>query len=164
MERYWLIGGGALLGVLLVASVAISLMRGETQLDPNSPEYTVQQYVRALASEDYEAAGALWSPELMEDCSIEGLALDAGRSHDRLSEARITLKDSRAAGETTLVRIGVVRTTGGGIFGPSEFESSHEYGVRQFEGQWRITGHTWPGNRCITSHFDPEPPTTITFN
>ena len=134
MERYWLIGGGTLLGLLLIASVAISVSRGEAEFDPGSPEFAVQRYVRALVSEDLDAAEALWSPSLKEDCSFEAFALDAGRGLDRLSEARITLEETRVVGQTTVLTVGVVRTTGGGIFGPSEYERSYDFGVRKYDG------------------------------
>ena len=158
MDRYWLIGGGALVGILLVVSIVISVTSGETEFDSGTPEFTVQEYVKALVSEDYEAAEGLWSPELSEDCSFEAFALDAGRGLDDISEARITLDETKVVGETTVVTVGVVRTTGGGIFGPSEFESSYDFGRREFDGEWLLIGHTWPGDRCIRSRFVPEPP------
>lgn len=157
MERYWLIGGATLLGLLLVVSVAISLTRGETVFDPDSPEFTVQRYLKALESEDHEAAEGLWSPKLREDCSFESFVLDAGRSLGSMSESRITLEEARVVGETTVVSINVVRTSGGGIFGPSEWERTYDFGVRQFEGEWLITGHRWLGSSCVSSHFVPDP-------
>ena len=160
MERYWLIGGGVVLVVLLVASVALALAGGETRFDPSSPEHAVQQYVKALAREDFDAAEAMWSPDLRESCSIALFAVDARRSLDNLSEARITLDEAKAVGETTIVSLRVIRTTGGGVFGPSEFENTYDFGVQRFDGDWRITGHTWPSDRCIRSHFLPEPPST----
>ena len=158
MERYWLIGGGALLGVLLVVSVAITLIRGEAQFDPSSPEFAVQRYLGALVQEDFDAAKGMWSSELREDCSFEAFVVDAGRSLDRLADARITLEEARTVGETTIVSIRVVRTTGGGIFGPSESEHSYDYGVHRSDEEWKITGHSWPSDRCTRSHFVPEPP------
>ena len=125
MERYWLIGGGVVLAVLLVASVALALAGGETRFDPSSPEHAVQQYVKALAGEDFDAAEAMWSPDLRENCSIALFAVDARRSLDNLSEARITLDEAKAVGETTIVSLRVIRTTGGGVFGPSEFENTY---------------------------------------
>ena len=155
MERYWLLGGGTLLGILLIASVAITVSRGETEFDPGSPEYTVQRYLKALDSGDHEAAEGLWSPDLREVCSFEAFALQAGGGFDRVSEARITLEDARTVGETTVVTLGVVRSGGGGIFGPSEWESTYDFGVRKIEDEWLITGHHWLGDECVSSHFAP---------
>ena len=161
MERYWLIGGGAVLAALLAVSVVLALARGEAQLDPSTPEYVVQQYLTALVQEDFEAAETIWSPDLQEDCSFEAFVVDARRSLDNLSESKITLDKAQVVGDTTIVTIRVVRTTGGSIFGPSESDYSYDYGLRMFDGDWKITGHTWPSDRCIRSHFVPErtPPT-----
>ena len=157
MERYWLIGGGTLLGLLLIVSVAISVTRGETEFDPSSPEYTVQRYLKALVSEDHETAESLWSPELSETCSFEAFVLRSGGRFDSVSESRITLDETRVVGETTVVTLGVVRTGGGGIFGPSEWESVYDFGVRKLDGKWLITGHDWLGDECVSSQFVPGP-------
>ena len=158
MERTWLIVGGAVLAVLLAASVIVALARGESEFDPGSPELAVQKYLKALVESDFETAESLWSPELREDCSFEDFLLNSKRGLGLLSGARITLDDVQTVGETTIVSIRVVRTTGGGIFGPSERVSSYDYTVRKFDGDWRIIGHTWPADRCIRSHAAPEPP------
>ena len=76
MERNWLIGGGAILAVLLAASVIVALVRGESEFEPGSPELTVQQYVKALVESDFETAESLWSPGLREDCPFEEFLLN----------------------------------------------------------------------------------------
>lgn len=153
MERYWLIGGGTLLGLLLIVSVAISVTRGETEFDPGSPESAVQRYLKALDIGNHEAAEELWSPDLREDCSFEAYVIQAGRRFDSVSESRITLEESRVVGETTVVSLSVIHSDGSGLFGPSEWESTYDFGVRRFEGEWLITGHHWLGDECVSSHF-----------
>ena len=93
MERTWLIGGGAVLAVLLAASVIVALARGESEFEQGSPELAVQQYLKALAENDFETAESLWSPELREDCSFEEFLLNTKRGLDLLSGARVTLDD-----------------------------------------------------------------------
>ncbi len=145
------------MGVLLVVSVVVSVNRGETEFDPGSPESTVQRYLKAIGSENYGAAEDLWSPELSEECSFEAFVLEAGRNFDSIIESRITLDDVRVVGETTVVTVGVVRTNGGGIFGPSEWERTYDFGVRRLEGEWLIAGHNWLADSCVSSHFMPDP-------
>ncbi len=159
MERYWLIGGGGILAILLAASIVLSIARGEAEFDPGTPESAVQQYVRALVDGDFEVAEALWSPDLSEDCSFQLFALESRRDLDSISEARITLKETRLVGDTTVVTVGVVRSSGGGKFGPSEYETSYDFGLRQFDSEWLLLGHTWLGNRCTRSPLvsDPAP-------
>ena len=158
MERTWLIGGGALLTALLAASVIVALARGESEFERGSPELAVQRYLKALADGDFETAESLWSPDLREDCSFEEFLLNVKGGLERLSGARVTLDDVQTVGETTIVSVRVVRTTGGGLFGPSETMRSYDYTVRRFEEDWRIVDHTWPSDRCIRSHTAPEPP------
>ena len=157
MEKYWIIGGGVLLCVLLIGSIVVALTKDETDFDSDSAEFAVQQYLRALVRSDFDAAEALWSPELREECSVERFALDARWSLDRLAESRITLDEVRTAGETTLVSVSVVTTESGGLFGPSEHSSTYTYAVREFDGAWRITGHTWPYNECVEARFRSKP-------
>ena len=158
MERNWLIGGGAILVALLAASVIVALARGESEFDSGSPEFTVQQYLKALTESDFETAESFWSPELREDCSFEDFLLNVKGRLSLLSGARITLDDVQTVGDTAIVSVRTIRTTGGGIFGPSERVGSYDYTVRKFDGDWRIVDHTWPADRCIRSHTEPEPP------
>ena len=109
-----------MLTVLLAASVIVALSRGESEFEPGSPELAVQRYLKALADSDFETAESLWSPGLREDCSFEEFLLNVKGGLDRLSGARITLDDVQTVGETTVVSVRVVSTTGGGLFGPSE--------------------------------------------
>ena len=162
MERNLLIAGGVILGVLLIASVAISLIRGESEFEPDSPEFAVQQYLKALIDNDLETARAMWSPELRESCSFEEFISDARSGLERLAEARITLEDVLVVGESTNVRARFVWTVDGGVFGPSENSSSYRYGVLNIDGGWRITDHDWPGSACVRSRFHPDrTPTSI---
>ena len=163
MERTWLIVGGAILAVLLAASVIVALARGESEFDPGSPELAVQKYLKALVESDFETAGSLWSPERREDCAFKDFLLNVKGRLGLLSGARITLDDVQTVGETAVVSVRTIRTTGGGIFGPSERVGSYDYTVRKFDGYWRIIDHTWPADRCIRSHTvpgSPPPPTT----
>ena len=156
MERYWLIGGGALMAVLLVSSVAVTLLRGETEFDPGSPEYAVQQYIHSLGESDYEVAHGWLSPDLRERCPVETLFEELSSSRTRIEGARITLSDVETLGQTTYVTIGVSYPSDGGILGPDEREFTRGYGLQTFGDGWRVSKTRWPYIRCIRE--DPEPP------
>lgn len=159
MERYWLIGGGAVLAVLLVASIAVGLMRSAAEFEPDSPEFAVQRYIQDLVQEDFEAAAEVWSPTLSEQCSFDRFLLDTKNSLERLRESRITLDDVQELDETTVVSVRVTRTRGGGPFGPSEWHSTSRFALQLSEDDWRIVGHEWPADRCVREHFNqPLPP------
>ena len=163
MERMWIVAAGAVLALLIVASVVVSLVRGEAEFDPDSPEAVVQRYLRALDSGDFDAALALWSPELAERCSGEEFIIDSRGQVDRMRESRITLGDVRSVGETTIIEVVSTYTTnGGGIFGPSECSRSYEFFMRRRngsnDGQWLINRHTLTWDECFENK--PEPPAT----
>ena len=62
--RGWLVPVGA--AVLIVALVAVALVREPAQLDPNTPEGTVQVYLQAISDGDYEGAFAVLDPDFYE--------------------------------------------------------------------------------------------------
>ncbi len=163
-ERYWLIGGGSILAALLVVSVAVTLLRGETEFGPNSAEYAVQQYLRALEESDHEAAHGWLSPELQERCSVKELFEESGGRWERTDNARITLVGVEAVDQATFVtvristvaRYGILGPMDGhGILGSAERTYTHRYELRAFDGKWRVAGARWPYFKCIAA--DPEP-------
>ena len=161
MERAWAIAAGAVIGLLLIASIVVSLLRGETEFDPGSPQVVVQQYIRALVDEDFDTARSLWSPDLRERCSLEAFVTDSRYDVERMNESRYTLGTVRVAGETASVEVEITRTTGGGIFGPSEYSRTGHYSLRSYDGSWLVTNHTDPWIECVSNRPTPSPPTAI---
>ncbi len=162
MERAWTIAAGAVIGLLLIASIVVSLLRGETEFDSGSPQAVVQQYIRALAEEDFDAARSLWSPDLREHCSLETFVTDSRYDVDRMDEARYTLGAVRTVGETASVEIEITHTSGGGIFGPSEYSRTGHYSLRSYDEGWLVTSHTTPRIECVSSRPTPSPLATPT--
>ena len=66
MPRAWLLGGAALLGVLLIGSVAVALLDEAEPLPEGTPEAAVQRYLKAAETEDYQLAYSLLSSTLQE--------------------------------------------------------------------------------------------------
>ena len=158
MERTWTIAAGAVIGLLLIASVIISLLRGETEFDPGSPQAVVQQYIRALADEDFEAARSLWSSDLRESCSLETFVTDSRYDSERMDESRYTLGTVRTVGETASVEIEITHISSGGIFGPSEYSRTGHYSLRSYDGEWLVTSHTTPWIECVSDRPTSPPP------
>ena len=144
MTRLWLIAGGALLGVLLVASVVLSLTRQEATFAPDSPEGVVQRLLKAVREQDYETAHSLLSAELREKCSVEDLAGSGGLLRRGERDFQVILEDSRSVGEAVVVRATVTEFYGGGLFGPSESTWQVTYTLRQEDGRWRFSDYPWP--------------------
>ena len=152
MERTWTIAAGAVIGLLLIASVIVSLLRGETEFAPDSPEVVVQQYIRALAVEDLEAVRSLWSPDLRESCPLETFVTDSRYDVERMDESRYTLGVVRIVEETASVEVKITRISSGGIFGPSEYSQTGHYSLRSYDGSWLVTSHTTPWIACVSDH------------
>ena len=140
MNSYWLIGGAALLGLLLVASIVTALFQDETEFDPGSPEAAVQAYLRALEEDDFQAAYQALSPELRERCSIEDMFGDMDIHRWRPEDKRITLEEVRTLGDTTFVEIRIAGFRNEGLFGPFRIRLRREF--RSPAIRWRMETHT----------------------
>lgn len=68
----WLLPVG--LGVLVVVLVVIALTRGPVQVDPDTPEGTVQEYLIAIDEQRWEDAIEVIHPEWRGECDGEDLA------------------------------------------------------------------------------------------
>ena len=156
MGRTGIIAAAAILAALLIASVAVALLRGESELDAGSPEAATQRYVRALAARDFDAVYSMWSPEAQERCALEEMATNRRYDYDleTLEEARIALDEVEEVGDVTNVRVKATETRGGGIFGPSEYTRSLTFSLRRYDGVWRIVHHNEPWFECISERDD----------
>ena len=156
MGRTGIIAAAAILAALLIASVAVALLRGESELDAGSPEAAVQRYIRALTARDFDAVYSMWSPEVQERCDMEEIAVRRRYDHDleTLEEARIALDDVEEVGDVTNVRVKAIETRGGGIFGPSEYTRRLTFSLRQYDGAWLIVHHYEPWFECISERDD----------
>ena len=152
MNNYWLIGGGAVLGILIVASVVVAVLQKEAEFAPGSPEATVQDYLRALEEDDFQTVRDTFSPELQSRCGIEDM-FRGYRSVGwrRLHESQITLEGSRTLEATTFVIVRIARLRGGDLFGPSEYAFEETFALRQFDGLWRFSENPWPHFDCARS-------------
>ena len=63
---------GLIVGVVLAVAVAVAAivtsLRPSPQLDPNTPEGTVQAFFEAVEADDWDGVRALLSGPLQEDC------------------------------------------------------------------------------------------------
>ncbi len=159
MNNYWLIGGGAVLGILIVASIVAAVLQKEAEFAPGSPEAAVQAYLRALDEEDFQAAYDLLSPELQSRCSTGDMFGRRVSNRWQLEEKRITLESAQTIEETTFVTVRVAELRGGGLFGPSEYAFEVSFALRQFDGHWKFSQNPWPSFDCARDA--PEPPRPV---
>lgn len=159
MERYWIIGGGALLAVLLIGSILVSVSNDEDVFDSGTPEYAAQQYLRSMSQGDFETAHGSLSQDLQSGCSVDELFKQASGRLDKLDDNRITLESVQLVGETTSVTVTVHEFRRGDLFGSSEWSYERRFFLRQIDDEWKFTELPWPLFRCGEDDQDGPPPT-----
>ncbi len=141
---------GIVAGVIVLVVLAIALPRlidqEEATYPPNTPEGTVQRYIRAVIDEDVDTALALLAEENTTTCMDEGL-------RDRLSyhyveEHRVRLGDvEEIDAETVIVTIRITYTREPDLFQlPDEgYTYDYDYELRRsLDGFWLIAESEWP--------------------
>lgn len=71
-SRRWLLPVG--LAVAVIALVLIALTRGPVELDPDTPEGTVQEYLVAIEEKRWDDAVAVIHPQWLGECDGDDLA------------------------------------------------------------------------------------------
>ena len=157
MNNYWLIGGGAILGILMVASVVAAVFQREAEFAPGSPEAAVQAYLRALEEDDFQSAHDALSPGLQGRCSIEEMFGDMDIHRWMPEDKRITLEEVRRLNDTTFVEVRIAEMRGDGPFGPSEYAFGETFALQQFDGEWKLSQNPLPHFECARSTPTPTP-------
>ena len=141
----WLAGITAVVGALVVISLVVALATGSDEaplLAEDTPEGTVQRYVRAFQDADYAAAHALLSSDARERCPIEDLRLR--QRFDTGEDVRVRLGATRPAGDDVEVTLHVTRFSASPPFGVSESTSEYRYLLTETADGWRIIEAPWP--------------------
>lgn len=133
----WLLPAG--IGLLIVVLVIVALVRDPVQLDPTTPEGTVQEYLQAISEDDYQRAFDVLHPEEFEGCvssDISRYAPEQPFTANLESDAPQT--DEGVAVVTVTLRFGT-----DGMF-DSGWETSESFELVQEDDVWWITGEPWP--------------------
>lgn len=134
-KRNWTVPAIAVV-VIAVLSV-IALTRSPVELDPESPEGTVQAYLQAIADDDYVAAHALLSQEIRSDCSPTDIA-----NNVYYETFNAVLGDVVEVGDQMTVEASIQ-------FGSAALDPGSDGYYEQFilireNGDWVITSDPWP--------------------
>ena len=152
MTKWWLIGSVALLGILLIASIALALMSEETEFAPGTPEAAVQTALRAAESDDIETVYGLLSQDLLQKCTLEGFVADGGfRYSDRDEDFSAMLDDTKFVNDTAIVSVKVTRYYGSAPFDISESTYDERFTLRQEADAWKFIEYPWPYHYCDES-------------
>lgn len=150
MSKFWLMGAGALLGVLVIVSIVIALVEKEAVLEAGTAEARVQEFLRTFEDEDYASAHAMMSDTLQAECPIEDFVARDRFQRNQLRDSRITLQDTQVFDGTTNVNVSITSFYANEPFGTSESSYVQTYQLRQdAEGEWRfINQYPYPVFNC----------------
>jgi len=148
MGKFWLMGGGAALALLLIVSVVVALLESEQSFEAGTPEGAVQSFLRSIEGEDFQTAYTLLSAGLKETCSLDRLFASSRYSFSKSQDSRITHENTTTIDSTTIVTVRMSSFRNSGPFGYSESSHDQRYVMRQEEGEWRFVEYPWPLYDC----------------
>lgn len=143
----WPLGIGLAVGALVI----VALVREPVQLDPETPEGTVQEYLQAISDKDYDKAFAVLEPEEFEGCDAGDLARNAPRdpftatlgvSGDREAFRKLDEEGSPPSEDHIAIDV-TLRFGSGGLLGGS-WDQYEIFFLTSSDGFWWITDDPWP--------------------
>ncbi|HJQ76873.1 MAG TPA: hypothetical protein VJ948_06380 [Acidimicrobiia bacterium] len=147
----WLVPLGLIL--LVGGLVAIAMLRGPVELDPDTPEGTVQEYLLAINEERWDDAAGVIHPEWLGGCDGEDLSrvatieFSAELGHDGLGggvleERFVEIGEEPLPGGDTHVEVTITHTDQGGLgSGWSEYVT---FDLVDEDDFWWIVNDPWP--------------------
>ena len=145
---------GVVAGVILLVILAVALPRiiddEEAAYPPDTPEGTVQRYIRAVIDEDANTALLLLTEQNNIPCADDELRDRINSSRSLYERYRVRLGDvEEVDSETVIVTVGVVYRDEPDLFElPNNRDTfEHEFELhRTQDGYWRIAESEWPIN------------------
>jgi hypothetical protein len=120
--------------ITVVVLVVIGLNREPEELDPDTPEGTVQAYIAALTSGEFDAAASNWSDR---GCVPESLEPTGGAPDIAATLVRVERGDDQAT-----VVIGIIDNTADPVNGIYEYQEW--FNLAREDGSWKILQPSWP--------------------
>lgn len=129
------------IAALVIVALVVVFTRGEPEsLDESTPEGVVQRYSAAVIEGDEAAAEEYLVPELTDPCErIETAPVDG---------MRVTLVSTTEREESADVKVLIVTSYEGGLFGSSDYEEEGVFDLVAADGGWLIESAPWPLTIC----------------
>ena len=126
--------------ISIMALIAVLAVKETTpQLDANTPEGTVQQYLKSVTERDFDAAITYLASDTK--CKIEDF--DQAYIQDSV---RISLSDTSITSDSAMVKVGIENSSGD-PFGGS-YAESQTFRLTKSASAWKISGIPWPTYQC----------------
>jgi hypothetical protein len=142
-DRTLLIVLAAVAALVIVALVVVFARGAGEPLDESTPAGVVQRYTNAVIAGDLEEAARYLPPAVVGDCD----EIDPGP----LDDVRVTLTSTTERGDRADVGVSVITTSGGGLFGPSEYQSDETFRLVRSGDAWLIDRAPWQFAVCSES-------------
>jgi len=127
----------------VIALVVVFTRGGSAQLDESTPAGVVQRYTEAVLEGDHDAATAYLVPAVAQNCE----RTDPGTTDD----IRVTLAATHERGDTAEVTVTISQPSGGGLFGPTEYQYDTEFRLERAADGWAIETAPWEFAICMES-------------
>lgn len=132
------------IAVLVVVAALIVFTRGAPKLlDADTPQGVVQRYVAALLEGDKAEARRFLDRDIREQCDQIGEVYTDG--------LRVVLSSTAENGNTADVEVSLITSSGGGLFGPSEYASADTFRLIKADNEWLIREAPWSLTICTGS-------------
>ena len=126
--------------ISIMALIAVLAVKETTpQLDANTPEGTVQQYLKSVTERDFDTAITYLASDTK--CKIEDF--DQAYIQDSV---RISLSDTSITSDSAMVKVGIENSSGD-PFGGS-YAESQTFRLTKSASAWKISGIPWPTYQC----------------
>jgi hypothetical protein len=126
--------------ISIVALIAVLAVKETTpQLDANTPEGTVQQYVQTVSTRDFDSAITYLAIDTK--CKVEDF--DQAYIQDSF---RISLSDTSITGDSASVKVSIENSSGDPFGGG--YTESQTFRLTKSASGWKISGIPWPTYQC----------------
>lgn len=139
------------IGGFVIALVIVALVREPIQLDPTTPEGTVQEYLQAISDGDFEAALEALDPESFENCTAADLQRSVWQED---FTASLPSEPGDPSGGRAFVEVTMRFGSGGPVLGGG-WDTQETFVLVEHDGFWWITEDPWPyfGFECRDGGF-----------
>jgi hypothetical protein len=141
--RRLLLGILVLVGVLVVAALALVLTRGAPKpLDAATPAGVVQRYTASIIDGDEDAAAQYLTAHARERCSEP--------EQPYTDNLRVSLISTVERESSADVKVLIVTSSDGGPFGMSEYETEEVFDLVKEDGRWLVESTPWQFALCTS--------------
>ena len=132
--------GLSVAAISIVAFIAVLAVKETTpQLDSNTPEGTVQQYLQSVTARDFDSAITYLASDTK--CKIEDF--DQAYIQDSV---RISLSNTSITSDSASVKVSIENSSGD-PFGGS-YAEAQTFRLTKSDSGWKISGIPWPTYQC----------------